>query len=89
MLDRKGGCAQAHLDNGKCDPRCCMSYSLAADMVGVDSEYNILMDALAEASARFEELQEAVFDLRHLCDSSQNAVMHTKQILEVLKRHGA
>jgi hypothetical protein len=58
-------------------------------MVGGHSEYNILMDTLAEASARFEELQNAVFELRHLCESCETGDMHTKQILEVLKRHGA
>ena len=89
MLVRKGGCVRAHLDNGKCDPRCCLAYFLAADMVGGDSEYNILMDTLAEASARFEELHKAVFELRQLCESCKSEDMHTKQILEVLKRHGA
>ena len=89
MLVRKAGCVRAHLDNGKRDPRCCVAYSLAADMVCGDSEYNILMDTLAEASARFEELQNALFELRHLCESCKSGVMPTKQILEVLKRHGA
>ena len=59
MLVRKRGYVRAHLDNGKRDPRYCMAYSLAADMVGGDSEYNILIDTLAEASARFEELQRS------------------------------
>ena len=89
MLVRKRGYVRAHLDNGKRDPRYCMDYSLAADMVGGDAEYNILIDTLAEASARFEELQEAVFELRHLCENCKSGDMHTKQILEVLKRHGA
>ena len=89
MLVRKRGYVRAHLDNGKRDPRYCMDYSLAADMVAGDAEYNILIDTLAEASARFEELQEAVFELRHLCESCKSGDMHTKQILEVLKRHGA
>jgi hypothetical protein len=88
MLVRKGGCVRTHLDNGKRDPRGCVAYYLAADMVGGDSEYNILMDTLAEASARFEELQKAVYELRHLCESCKSGDMHTKEILEVLKRHG-
>ncbi len=58
-------------------------------MVHGDSEYNILMDTLAEASARFQELQNAVFELRHLCESCKSGDMQTKQILEVLTRHGA
>jgi len=89
MVVRKGRCVRAHLDNGKRDPRYCVACSLAAGIVRGDSEYNILMDTLAEASTRFQELQNAVFELRHLCESCQSGDMQTKQILEVLTRHRA
>ena len=64
-------------------------YALAADMVRGDSEYDMLIDTLGEASARFEELQKAVFELRHLCESCESKDVHSEQVLELLERHGA
>jgi hypothetical protein len=64
-----------------------MAYALV-DMVD-DSEYDILMYTLAEASGRFGALQEAVTELRHLCESCESEDVHSEQVLEVLERHGA
>lgn len=66
-----------------------MVYALAAGMVGGDSEYDILIDILAEASARFAEQQQATIELRHLCESWGSDDVHSEQVLEVLERHGA
>ena len=74
-----------------------MAYALA-DTVGNDSQYDTLIhtvadseqDAwiltLAEAGTRFGNLQRAVFELRHLCESED---VRSEQVLEVLERHGA
>ncbi len=58
-------------------------------MVGGDSEYDILLNVLAEASARFGEQQKAIIELRHLCESWGSEDLHSEQVLEVLERHGA
>jgi hypothetical protein len=57
--------------------------------VGGDRDYELLIDTLAEASRRFEELQKTVSELRHLCESWGSEDVHSKQVLEVLERHGA
>lgn len=65
-----------------------ITYALT-DMVGDDAEYDMLIDTLAEASARFEEQQKAIFELRHLCESCEGEHVDSEQVLEVLKRYGA
>ncbi len=60
-----------------------------ADMVEYDSEYDIMMDTLVEASARFEELEKAIIEVRHLCECCESGDVHSGQVLEVLERHGA
>lgn len=63
--------------------------SALVDIVDHDSEYDILMCTLAEASGRFDELEKTVIELRQLCESSESDGVHSEQILEVLERHGA
>jgi hypothetical protein len=55
-----------------------------ADMVRDNRDYDRWLDALTEASARLDELQTAVTELRHRCESED---MNSEQVLEVLERH--
>ncbi len=50
------------------------------------SDYDRWLNAFTEASARFEALQTAVTDLRHLLRQSEG--VRSAEILEVLERHG-
>jgi hypothetical protein len=49
------------------------------------SDYDRWLIAFTEASARFEALQTAVTDLRHLLRHSEG--VRSAEILEVLERH--
>ena len=62
-----------------------MAYDIT-DMVGDVRDYDNWMGTLAEASARLDDLQTAVTELRELCEDE---VVDRGQILEVLARHSA
>jgi hypothetical protein len=64
-----------------------MAFAIA-DMVGDYSEYDILMDTFAEACTRFVELEKAVTEVRHLCESCESEQVNSKKVLEVLERYG-
>ena len=57
-----------------------------ADMGFDERDYENWLITLTEASARLDALQTAVTELCHLCASQD---VHSKQVLEVLERHGA
>ena len=49
------------------------------------SDYDKLLNAFTEASARLDALETAVTQVRHLCEGGG---VSTERILEVLKRQG-
>lgn len=51
----------------------------------IDPKYDAWLDLITEASARLDDLQTAVTEVRHLCESGD---VSSEQILEVLERQG-
>ncbi len=63
-----------------------MSSFGVAELSCDDHEYESWMGTLTQASARLDVLETAVAELCQLCRSED---VHSKQVLEVLARHGA
>jgi hypothetical protein len=56
-----------------------------ADMGCDERDYDNWLTTLTEASARLEDLQTTVTEVRYLCESGG---VDNEQILKVLERHG-
>jgi hypothetical protein len=56
-----------------------------ADVSRDDRDYDSWLTTLTEASARLEDLQATVTEVRYLCESGG---VESDQILKVLERHG-
>jgi hypothetical protein len=62
--------------------------SFAVAEIGSDERnYDNWLATLTQASARLDVLQTVVTELRRLCE--QQEVVESRQVLEVLERHGA
>ena len=62
--------------------------SFAVAEIGSDErDYDNWLATLTQASARLDVLQTVVTELRRLCE--QQEVVESRQVMEVLQRHGA
>jgi hypothetical protein len=62
--------------------------SFAVAELGPDErDYDNWLTTLTQASARLDQLQRVVSELRELCETDD--VVHSQQVLDVLARHGA
>jgi hypothetical protein len=62
--------------------------SFAIAEIGPDErDYDNWLTTLTQASARLDDLQTVVTELRRLCEKDD--VVESQQVLEVLERHGA
>jgi hypothetical protein len=58
-----------------------------AEMGPDERDYDNWLTTLTQASARLDQLQKVVGELCQLCENE--AVVQSRQVLEVLERHGA
>jgi hypothetical protein len=64
-----------------------MTSFAVAEIATDERDYDAWLATLTQASARLDVLQTVVTELRSLCDTEE--VVQSRQILEVLERHGA
>jgi hypothetical protein len=58
-----------------------------AEMGADERDYDNWLTTLTQASVRLDQLQKVVGELCQLCENE--AVVQSRQVLEVLERHGA
>jgi hypothetical protein len=64
-----------------------MTSFAVAEMGSDERDYDNWLATLTQASARLDVLQTVVTELCELCDKED--VVQSREVLEVLKRHGA
>ncbi len=63
------------------------SFAVAEIATTDEREYDNWLHTLTQATERLDELQSAVAELRRMC--AQGEVVRSRQVLDVLARHGA
>jgi hypothetical protein len=63
------------------------SFAVAEIATTDEREYDNWLATLTQATERLDELQGVVSELRHLCALGE--IVQSRQVLEVLARHGA
>jgi hypothetical protein len=64
-----------------------MASFAVAELASDERDYDNWLSTLTQASARLDQLQGVVGELCQLCEKDD--VVQSRQVLEVLKRHGA
>jgi uncharacterized protein (DUF885 family) len=63
------------------------SFAVAEIATTDERDYDNWLATLTQATERLDELQSVVAELRELCE--QGDVVQSRQVMEVLKKHGA